>query len=159
MRKMRKGFTLIELLIVIMVMGSLSAALVVATGNATSRAKAQSIVANVDACKTAAALYYADHWEETQMGTVKSEAFLSSTDPNSGDKYVPNFADFSTGNITFTAGSGEGHDNWNITVAFTKDSEAANVQAQLAKIRGYSAVVSGTTSFTVNLTTGKVTVE
>ena len=159
MKRTRKGFTLIELLIVITILGALAAAMSTASGNATARAKAASIVANVEACKTAAALYYADHWDTPGIASVTAAAFLSSTSPNSGDKYIPNFADFSTGNITYAVTSDKtGRDNWAIDVSFANDAEATNVQAELKKAKGYSVVVSGKTGFNVNLTSGKVTV-
>lgn len=67
MRNTRKSFTLIELLIVITIMASLSAMMAITSGGATSRAKASSIVANVEACKTAAAVFYNDHWQDAQV--------------------------------------------------------------------------------------------
>ena len=155
----RKGFTLVELLIVIAILGALAATMSVSAGNATAAAKAQAIVNNIEACKTAAAIYYSDHWDTPGIANVTAEAFLSSTSPNSGDKYIPNFADFSTGNVTFTAGSGAGRDNWNMTVSFADDVEKTNVQAALVKFKGYSVVDSNKTGFTVNLTTGKITVQ
>lgn len=61
MKRTRKGFTLIELLIVIAVIGALAATMGTSTDKATAQAKAAAIVANVDACRTAAAMYYADN--------------------------------------------------------------------------------------------------
>ena len=61
MKKARKGFTLIELLIVIAVIAALAATMGTSTDKATASAKAAAIVANVDACRTAAAMYYADY--------------------------------------------------------------------------------------------------
>ena len=178
MKKSRKGFTLIELLIVITILGSLAAAMSNSSGDATARAKASSIVANVEACKTAAAIYYSDNWEGTDVADATAKTFLEDT-----DKYIPNFGDFSTGNITFKANatdSDKGRDNWSITVNFESDAEAANVAKALVKAKGYAKLYTAATEavgnvgdddyqaaapesfakeFKVNLTTGKITVE
>ena len=54
------------------------------SGDATVRAKASSIVANVEACKTAAAIYYNDHWDETGIKDVAADEFL-----NNDSTYIP----------------------------------------------------------------------
>ena len=58
---MRKGFTLIELLIVIVVIGILSAMMMLSSSETISTAKATVIIANMRNLKTAALAYFADN--------------------------------------------------------------------------------------------------
>lgn len=57
----RKGFTLVELLIVIVVIGILSAMMMLSSTEAMSSAKASNIAANLRNFKTAVLAWYADH--------------------------------------------------------------------------------------------------
>ncbi len=57
----RKGFTLVELLIVIVIIGILSAMMMISSGEAVSSAKAAGIVNNLRAVKIAALSYYEEH--------------------------------------------------------------------------------------------------
>ena len=56
----RKGFTLVELLIVIVVIGILSAMMMISSTEAVASAKAASIIGNMRTIKTAALAYYID---------------------------------------------------------------------------------------------------
>ena len=60
----RSGFTLVELLIVIVVIGVLSAMMMLSSTEAVSSAKASNVVSNLRNLKTAALAYYADHLDD-----------------------------------------------------------------------------------------------
>ena len=60
----RKGFTLVELLIVIVVIGILSAMMMLSSTEAVSSAKAADIISDLRNLKTAALAYYADNLDE-----------------------------------------------------------------------------------------------
>ena len=68
----RKGFTLVELLIVIVVIGVLSAMMMLSSTEAVSSAKAADIVSDLRNLKTAALAWYADHLDYVE-GRVKSD--------------------------------------------------------------------------------------
>ena len=76
----RKGFTLVELLIVIVVIGILSAMMMLSSTEAVTSAKASNIVSNLRNMKTAALALYVDKlddWESTSTAT--GPIFRSST--------------------------------------------------------------------------------
>lgn len=169
MKKVRRGFTLVELLIVIAILGALAASMAGSSGNATARAKAQSIITNIEACKTAAALFYADHFDDdvvsvktTENGTANNVAMSDTTSAAflsnfaDGYDYITNFDDFSEGNIVFAVDTSKGRANWAIEVYFEEDAEADKILEVLKKAKGYSAL-NENYDFYVNLTTGKVT--
>ena len=60
----RKGFTLVELLIVIVVIGILSAMMMLSSTEAVTSAKASNIVSNLRNMKTAVLAYVADHVDD-----------------------------------------------------------------------------------------------
>lgn len=154
MKRTRKGFTLIELLIVIAVIGALAATMGTSTDKATAQAKAAAIVANVDACKTAAAMYYADY-SNTNLATEDASKFLNAT-----SEYIPSWSDFSGESVEGTKytvdAEGKGYAGWAVTVDFSKDADATGIAKALHKIRGYTAVAENATSFKVTLASGKV---
>ena len=78
----REGFTLVELLIVIVVIGVLSAMMMLSSTEAVSSARATDIISNLRQWKTATLAWYMDHIEEAESH-------------NAGGKTVyTNFADY-----------------------------------------------------------------
>ena len=68
----RKGFTLVELLIVIVVIGVLSAMMMLSSTEAVSSAKASNIISNLRNLKTAVLSWYTDNLDKIQTdGRVK----------------------------------------------------------------------------------------
>ena len=65
----RKGFTLVELLIVIVVIGILSAMMMLSSTEAVTSAKASNIISNLRNLKTAALAYYVDHLDYLEDST------------------------------------------------------------------------------------------
>ena len=160
MRKFRKGFTLVELLIVIAILGALSATMTASVTGSTAKAKATAIAANVEACKSAAAMYCAEHLEDgTSIDDQTTTTVLN--------EYLGTWGDFNSGSIKYAAAENgvKGYKNWYINVDITGDSDHANIIAALEKIKGfgkYGATAEGATSvvstgqFHVLLWNGKV---
>ncbi|MBQ9419347.1 MAG: prepilin-type N-terminal cleavage/methylation domain-containing protein [Synergistaceae bacterium] len=69
-RTKREGFTLVELLIVIVVIGVLSAMMMLSSTEAVSSAKASDIVSDLRNLKTAALAWYADNLDYVSGKTV-----------------------------------------------------------------------------------------
>ena len=67
----RKGFTLVELLIVIVVIGVLSAMMMLSSTEAVSSARASNIISNLRNWKTAALAWYVDHINDVDAGTAE----------------------------------------------------------------------------------------
>ena len=76
----RKGFTLVELLIVIVVIGILSAMMMLSSTEAVSSARASNIVSNLRNLKTAALSYYVDNVDTYDVSTVENANKLEQED-------------------------------------------------------------------------------
>ena len=99
----REGFTLVELLIVIVVIGVLSAMMMLSSTEAVSSAKAADIVSDLRNLKTAALAWYADNLDAvkdvTNLNDKKSEIAKYMNNETLGDKYT--FGGTSAGNNWF----------------------------------------------------------
>ena len=91
----RKGFTLVELLIVIVVIGILSAMMMLSSTEAVTSARASNIVSNLRNFKTAALAYYVDNMDKATAGSASAweSMYISATGTGSMDivaKYMNN---------------------------------------------------------------------
>ncbi len=90
----RKGFTLVELLIVIVVIGVLSAMMMLSSTEAVTSAKASNIVSNLRNLKTAALAYYVDNYDAaeaesfTTLDTASVLNYMSSGSADIGGEYT-----------------------------------------------------------------------
>ena len=158
MKYLRKGFTLVELLIVIAIIGALSATMSVVTSNSTAKAKAASIVANVNACRSAAALYIIDQGSEALDGKTADDVLNAN---------IPQWTDFNRDGIKYKeVSTGKGVDGWAITVDFESDPERETIKTELQKIKGYknyndagtgrAIMAANVYKFKVMLSSGKI---
>ena len=83
----RRGFTLVELLIVIVVIGVLSAMMMLSSTEAVSSARASNIVSNLRNLKTAATAMYVDN-QDGANALPTDETKYTGTQNNSMDKVV-----------------------------------------------------------------------
>lgn len=93
MRKFNRGFTLIETLIVILIIGILSGILLLTMENATSKAKAMRIIADLANLKAAVVLYYADDPQSFSAGSggwsvISINALAGYTDRKLSEPYT-----------------------------------------------------------------------
>jgi prepilin-type N-terminal cleavage/methylation domain-containing protein len=83
----RKGFTLVELLIVIVVIGILSAMMMLSSTEAVTSARASNIVSNLRNFKTAAMAMYVDYYDNMDKGTNPKDG-TAWTDANTDTKAI-----------------------------------------------------------------------
>ncbi len=133
MKKMRKGFTLVELLIVIAILSALAASMTINMSNTTAKAKAATIRANFDTCKTAAMTYYSGHIDEAALKTtMTAQAAMKATIPGWGESGL------TKGVVKYTA-TGTGAGNWKIVADYTDDTAATEIATLLNAVDGITA--------------------
>ena len=147
MKKARKGFTLVELLIVIAILATLTASMTMSMQGATAKAKASTIAANLDACRSAAMLYYASSMD-VGLSTVTADTMLAG-----------NFSMWSaikgvaTDPIRYGS-SGSGPNAWVASVDFSLDPDKTEITNALKKIKGYKNITGNVIK--VTLLSGKI---
>ena len=143
----RKGFTLVELLIVIVVIGILSAMMMLSSTEAVSSAKASNIVSNLRNLKTAALALYVDSLD-------KWEDSANTTGPTIGNVkgYLNNGAgsDYSNYYIAFDKNTGAFSERkWYIVYNIGSGSDATRIKQKLYG-RAKSTGLKGTTEVTAD---------
>lgn len=139
--KKRKGFTLVEFLIIILIIGILSTVMMLSMGSIRGRAKAASIMYNVDLCKTAALIYASN-----------PEVDAESTDKwiFSNDELVTNFKNFENTSIKYEALGKKKIEEWGISIDITDDASSTDILKALKLNKNYEKV-GDTGRFYVNL--------
>ncbi len=84
MSNRKKGFTLVELLIVIVVIGVLSAMMMLSSTEAVSSAKAAKVIADLTNLKKALAVWYADNYDKIQHDSSSKFAGMVLAPNNNG---------------------------------------------------------------------------
>lgn len=133
----RKGFTLVELLIVIVVIGILSAMMMLSSTEAVTSAKASNIVSNMRNLKTAALAYYVDNLDKFDNPTTTTTEGTPSTAAVEQDKvlsYLNNKDSISTndGYSIETNGNGE----WYVKYDLKKSGSTTEQVAISRKLAG-----------------------
>ena len=148
----RKGFTLVELLIVIVVIGILSAMMMLSSTEAVTSARASNIVSNLRNLKTAALAFYVDHVDSYDLATVATGDNISGK-KDAILKYMgSNSSNIEAGYSFKGANSG----TWYVYYDVTNDANVKTKLAGRAKSTGLRGATTET-GFTSNDTNGQYT--
>ena len=151
MKGTRKGFTLVELLIVIVVIGILSAMMMLSSTEAVTSAKASNIVSNLRNLKTAALAYYVDNMDTLATADPDIEKvweYMNNSKKSDGKYNIPDSDKY----VFYLFGNTKGQKTWFLkyTINGTND-EVAKIKN---KLKGRAASTGLLNSATV--TDGKV---
>lgn len=139
----REGFTLVELLIVIVVIGILSAMMMLSSTEAVTSAKASNIVSNLRNLKTAALAYYVDHMDAMEGAKDVKAGTKSITTPGAftfaKGSFSQDVAQYLNNNIT-DKGYGVSitkNGEWYVTYTIASGASTATEQAGIiTKLKG-----------------------
>ena len=136
----RQGFTLVELLIVIVVIGILSAMMMLSSTEAVTSAKASNIVSNLRNLKTAALAYYVDHMDAMEGAkTVNADDSSYNGLTFTKGSFSQDVAQYLNNNITDKGYSVSITDNgeWYVTYTIEDGASTATEQAGIiTKLKG-----------------------
>lgn len=143
-----QGFTLVELLIVIVVIGVLSAMMMLSSTEAVSSAKASNIVSDLRNMKTAALAYYVDNLD-TYKDSNKLKNINSVTPKDALAKYMGNGQLPDNANLVNNSNETE----WYVYLPVTDARVADKLDARKTSVGLYAAATSNDKS-TITTNTG-----
>ena len=135
----RRGFTLVELLIVIVVIGILSAMMMLSSTEAVSSARASNIVSNLRNLKTAALAWYVDSLDVIEGKDANGKAFsLKNADHF---KFVKHYLNNDTASDLTDYGIETKNGKW--YVYYVKNKADANVRLKLKGRAASTGLLAG----------------
>ena len=140
-KSMRKGFTLVELLIVIVVIGILSAMMMLSSTEAVSSARAADIISDLRNLKTATLAWYADNLDKVETNKGKLGDYKTS---NSADilKYLG--TEKVAGPYTFEETNGD-YSEWYVKCDLSDAKVAGKLDSRKSSVGLLSQPVSNDT--------------